>query len=529
MRNFTVEADLEATGILNSSSDTDLLPIVGSVVFTPQFRGIFKNLNMPPRPKGFSLRRRNAILDETGRLMEVGATEYGVRLPANDPAYGISGLTYRVDFDCTAGGFPVHLDSVYVPAPDTDTTLPLSAYMKDAENLALSVRPKVYVEDIVDIDSFTEALGVVGDFDPRLDDHRVPVDGSVTLASLDAGLASELGVRGSTSTVTSSGTTTLTVASQWRQIFTGSQPHTVKLPTTSIVAGGDYEIINQSSGTLAVQSSNGDLILLLGPNRIGAFEAVVDTPTAVGHWSFIAPTAVGYANTVALRDQHGNLYSTGFVSEKSSTVTAAGTTTLTVDSPQVQIFTGTTTQTCQLPTTGVVAGQKWTVINQSSLYDGVTVNSSDGTLVSTVRGGANRVGEFIALVDTPTAGSHWWPVAVNTSATALTVAMRDLQNKILANSFVLIPQQTTTSGGTLTLGIQDGQTRTFVGSSNHTVKLPSNGILAGWINTVINQSSGTITVQSSGANTITTVAASSAKRFMALIDAPTTDVHWQVL
>lgn len=369
---------------------------------------------------------------------------------------------------------------------------------------------------------------LVSDFDPRLDDTRTPTDGSVTTASLEAGLATELGVRGSASTVTAAGTTTLTIASEMLQIFTGTTTQTVKLPTTSVTAGLQYVVINQSSGDVTVQSSGSNTIVVLKSGKAAFLTAVVDAPTAAAHWSVVAPSAAAQPFSTVARDANGNVVADNFLASSASTVTAAGTTTLAVDSPQVQIFTGSTTQTCQLPTTGVVAGQKWVVINQSSLYDGVTVNSSDGTLVSTVRG-PNRVGEFIALVDTPTAGSHWWPVAVNTSATALTVAMRDSQNKLLANSFMLIPQYTLSSGGTTTLDIQDGQVRVVYGGSNHTLKLPSGSIQAGWIQTVINQSSGTVTVQSSGANTITTVAASSAKRFLALINAPTTDAHWQVL
>lgn len=150
--NFSVVAALETTGILNAGEDTDLLPIVGDVIFTPQFQGTFNNLNMPVRPTAFKLRQRRAMLDSSGFLKEVGAAEYGVRLPANDPVYGIAALVYRVDFQVTAGGLPVSVDSVYFPAPDTDTTLPLVAFLKDAEALAIAIRPKVYVEDILDFD-----------------------------------------------------------------------------------------------------------------------------------------------------------------------------------------------------------------------------------------------------------------------------------------------------------------------------------------------------------------------------------------
>lgn len=86
-----------------------------------------------------------------------------------------------------------------------------------------------------------------------------------------------------------------------------------------------------------------------------------------------------------------------------STATAAGTTTLTIASSQIQVFTGSTTQTVKLPTTSVPAGHPNIIVNQSS--GAVTVQSSGGNTIATLA--ANTQGTFVAQKATPTAQNDW--------------------------------------------------------------------------------------------------------------------------
>ena len=94
-----------------------------------------------------------------------------------------------------------------------------------------------------------------------------------------------------------------------------------------------------------------------------------------------------------------------------STATAAGTTTLSVDSREVQVFTGSTTQTCVLPTTATIGGlshpvgvgRRWTIINEST--GAVTVNASGGATVAVLGTGGSAV--FTALQAAPTTAAHW--------------------------------------------------------------------------------------------------------------------------
>lgn len=274
-----------------------------------------------------------------------------------------------------------------------------------------------------------------------------------------------------TTTPTSATTTTLTVASTPIQVFTGTTTHTVKLPSTGIVAGRQFTVINNSTGLLTMQTSTAAQIHVLASGTESILTALIDSPTTAAHWedSFIAtnfaagkaltvnntltlagtdgtsmtfpgasdtvvtlaaaqtltnktlttptlttpvinstPTGTGVAtaataSTLALRDANANITADNFINAVDSTVTAAGTTTLTIASGGVQVFTGTTTQNVLLPTTSVTAGMSWTIINNST--GAVLVASSAGNTVATVSPSTAMV--CTALVATPTTAAHW--------------------------------------------------------------------------------------------------------------------------
>jgi hypothetical protein len=281
-----------------------------------------------------------------------------------------------------------------------------------------------------------------------------------------------------TSTSTSATITTLTATSTEIQEFTGTTTHTVRLPSVGIVAGKQYTILNNSTGLLTLQTSTGAQIHVLAAGTESILTALVDTPTTAAQWedSFLAtsfaagksltvnnsltlagtdattmtfpgasdtvvtlaaaqsltnktlttptlttpvingiPTGTGVAtagtvNTLALRDANANLTADNFINVVESTVTAAGTTTLTIASGGTQVFTGTTTQTVLLPTTGVVVGQQYTIVNNST--GAVTVRPSGGVgSVATMLGGG-WAAIVIATAATPTTTAHWTSIQV---------------------------------------------------------------------------------------------------------------------
>lgn len=285
-----------------------------------------------------------------------------------------------------------------------------------------------------------------------------------TIATRDANanLVARGFIPGFATTPTATGTTTLTIASNPIQEFTGTQAQTVVLPTASVVAGQNYRVINNSSGVVTVQSSSLATITAVSAGTEVAYTCLVNTPTLPAHWeehycvgptsvqaisgkttigatgaitgsNFVSTVATGTApltvasttnvanlnastltaygpsvtsqvNTVGVRDGSGRLFAHSFVPLFTTQPTAAATTTLAAGSSAIQEFTGTSTQTCVLATTTVAAGQQFTIINNSS--GAVTVQSSALAAI----GAALTVGTsatFTALVATPTTAAHW--------------------------------------------------------------------------------------------------------------------------
>lgn len=264
------------------------------------------------------------------------------------------------------------------------------------------------------------------------------------------------------STPTAGGTTTLTAASFEVQVFTGTLAQTVVLPSASITAGMRYDIINQSTGTLTVQTSNLTSIATLQVGQSIKVTALVATPTTSANWALaVGPPNVfrttASGNAVAVRDSRGNLSAVGFIPNATSTPTAAGTTALLVTSSQIQIFTGATTQIVTLPTTSIVAGQGFAIINTST--GTVTVNSSAGNLVATLLTG--QVIFFTALLDTPTTAAHWTTDAV----TKTHLGLGSVDNTADTAKPVSIAQQTALDAKApldATINAQTGTTYTLV-------------------------------------------------------------------
>ena len=135
--NFTVEYDLLAsiTDGPDGDIDSDLVPLIGDVLFTPQFadnRAILAP-DYEPRPTGFKLLPVVGYIGSGGRLLSARNGTVGVRLPANDPVLGLQSLTYLVTFRLTTPlGEPVPVASGYFQAPPTDTVIQLAEVLQSA-------------------------------------------------------------------------------------------------------------------------------------------------------------------------------------------------------------------------------------------------------------------------------------------------------------------------------------------------------------------------------------------------------------
>lgn len=105
-------------------------------------------------------------------------------------------------------------------------------------------------------------------------------------------------IDGYTTTATAAGTTTLTVSSTFKQLFTGSTTQIVALPVTStLVLGQSYLILNASSGNVTVNSSGGNTILILQPGFTGIFRCVLTSGTTAASWRGEVCGAIAYTGS----------------------------------------------------------------------------------------------------------------------------------------------------------------------------------------------------------------------------------------
>jgi len=100
---------------------------------------------------------------------------------------------------------------------------------------------------------------------------------------------------GYSTTATAAGTTTLTVSSNYRQFFTGSTTQTIVLPVTStLVTGMAFEIENNSTGLLTVNSSGGNLVGTI-PAGVCAHAVCIGTTLTTAadwDWDYISTTTI---------------------------------------------------------------------------------------------------------------------------------------------------------------------------------------------------------------------------------------------
>lgn len=120
-------------------------------------------------------------------------------------------------------------------------------------------------------------------------------------------------------------------------------------------------------------------------------------------------------NTLAQRNSVGDLFSNNFVSNFTTTATAAGTTTLVSGNSAQQYFTGSTTQTVLMPVAStLVLGYSYTIVNLSSAV--VTVQSSGANTIQAMASNTQLVLTTISMAGTGTASWNWTYQSVQASA-----------------------------------------------------------------------------------------------------------------
>ncbi len=120
-----------------------------------------------------------------------------------------------------------------------------------------------------------------------------PTASTLMLRDASANSAANILAQNFATTVTASGTTTLTAASAPVQRFTGTAAQTLRLPdATTLLAGTMYSVINRATGGVSVQTTTASVIQMVA-SGINAWITLTDNSTAAGTWDVVLNDSPG--------------------------------------------------------------------------------------------------------------------------------------------------------------------------------------------------------------------------------------------
>lgn len=220
-------------------------------------------------------------------------------------------------------------------------------------------------------------------------------------------------------------------------------------------------------------------------------------------------------------------YSTGTASQSTTTITGSGTTfttsmiggTIVYANGVIAYITGFTS------TTSLTSSKSQTVTNQAfTLYYGGLSIDNTGSVGLNRMNISNLTASQAVVTD---ASKNLASLAYTSAATVSTIMSRDANANTTVNNLNLGFSPITTSGGTTTLTVASADQTYFTGSSAQTVVMPVASTLSlGADYLIFNQSTGLITVQSSGANTITTIPPNASVLLVCVLASGTTAASW---
>ena len=325
-----------------------------------------------------------------------------------------------------------------------------------------------------------------------------------------------------TTTATAAATTTLTVGSTFQQFFTGSTTQTVVLPVTStLVLGQSFYIVNNSSGNVTVQSSGLNNIQVMGANTTLLVTCILTSGTSAASWyadynfqnALTLPLSLAQGGTnAALTAVAGGV---AYSSASAIAFSAAGTSGQLFQSAGTGApgWTTTTYPATNAINTLLYASSANVMSALATVSAGVlTTSSGVPTWVTTGLG--------IALGGTGV-------TSVTTAAAATAWAGWDANKNMSANSFLSAYTTTATAGMTTTLTVASTYAQFFTGSTTQTVVLPvTSTLVLGQAFYIVNNSTGVVTVQSSGGNTVIAMAANTTALVYCILTSGTTAASW---
>jgi hypothetical protein len=214
--------------------------------------------------------------------------------------------------------------------------------------------------------------------------------------------AATIATQGYTTTATAAGTTTLTVSSTQLQYFTGTTTQTVVLPVAStLTVGQRFEIHNNSTGAVTVQSSGLNSVVVIAGNTTAVVTCILTSGTTAASWD---ADYTGFTTSVPVANG-----GTGNTSATAYALLAGGTTTTGAFQSLASVGTSgqilTSNGAGALPTFQTAAGGGGL---GGMTYYGFTGTASRSTTVMTVSAviaGAIKVGDTITSTGGTSFGS----------------------------------------------------------------------------------------------------------------------------
>lgn len=166
--------------------------------------------------------------------------------------------------------------------------------------------------------------------------------------------------------------------------------------------------------------------------------------------------------------------------------------------------------------TGVLVGNGTSAVTAVAAPSGTIVGTTDSQTLTA------------KTLTTPVLNGVPTGTGVASAATASTLALRDANGNLTAAGMLEGYTTTATAAGTTTLTVSSNYLQFFTGGTTQTVTLPvASTLVLGQQWLIVNSSTGAVTVQSSGSNSIVVVAAGTSAMLTCILTSGTGTGSWQ--